>query len=456
MPLSRKRTSVTFEKPPLFSNARLCKLIIPLILEQLLAVMVGMADTMMVSSAGEAAVSGVSLVDEIMILMINIFSALGTGGAIVVGYAIGQKDHTLAGRTAEQSIILVTGCSLVIAGLLYAAQGFVLHTVFGSIAPDVEQSARIYYNIVAASVPFIALYNAGAAIFRVMGNSAISMRISLLMNGINLAGNAILIYGFQMGAEGVAIPTLVSRMVAAILIICLLFKQKETLPIQFANLLRPNDSLILRILRMGIPNGLENGIFQFGKIMTVSIVSIFPTAALSAHAVSGKITTLQLMAGAAVGLGLITVVSQCLGAGAPEQAKYYTKKMLGIATLLNSAVVFLTWLALPLIPSLFHMSEEAAELMTKIVLLHGAGVLSIWSLAWSLPNALRAAGDVRFTMIISITSMWIFRVGLGYLLGVVWQVGVFGIWIAMLVDWLFRAICFLIRYLSNRWLRQKV
>lgn len=296
----------------MFSNIELRKLIIPLILEQLLEVSVGMMDTLMVSAVSEAAVSGVSLVDEVMVLMINIFAALGTGGAVIVGHAIGKKETNIANKAAEQTIFFITASAVLIMILLYFSKSFVLQIVFGSIEFDVAESADIYYVIVAASIPFIALYNAGAAIFRVMGNSVISMRTSLLMNIINVAGNALLIYGIGMGTEGVAIPTLISRIVAAIVITALLFKHRYQVHLCKNTLFIPEGKMILRIMRIGIPNGFENGIFQLGRILTFSVISNFGTAAITANAVSNKIVMFQIMAGAAVGLAMITVVSQCV------------------------------------------------------------------------------------------------------------------------------------------------
>ena len=206
----------------LFSNKMLLTLIIPLVFEQLLSVLVGMADSIMIASVGEAAVSGVSLVDQIMILLINMFAALATGGVVVAGQYLGQKKQEQACRSATQLVWFITICAIVITLLVYAGKYMILHGIFGEIEPDVMRHANIYLLIVTASIPFMALYNGGAAIFRAMGNSRIPMQVSIIMNIINIGGNAILIYGFHRGTEGVAIPTLVSRMAAAVIIITLL------------------------------------------------------------------------------------------------------------------------------------------------------------------------------------------------------------------------------------------
>ena len=256
-----------------FDNKALLALILPLVVEQLLAVLVGMADSIMIASVGEAAVSGVSLVDQIMVLLINAFSALATGGAVVAGQFLGQDRREEACKSATQMVWFITICAIGITVLVYLGKSFILYTVFGKIDQDVMHHADIYLLIVAASIPFMALYNGGAAIFRTMGNSKVTMQISIIMNVINIGGNAILIYGFHRGTEGVAIPTLVSRMTAAIIISALLCDEKRTLHIERTWRYRINWEMVKKILSIGVPNGLENSMFQLGKIIVLSLVS---------------------------------------------------------------------------------------------------------------------------------------------------------------------------------------
>ena len=253
------------KKEYLFDNRALAVLIFPLIVEQLLAVLVGMADSIMIASVGEAAVSGVSLVDNIMILFINLFSALATGGAVISGQYLGHKNEKASGQAATQLLWFILFLSLVITAGIYLGKNFILHRVFGAIDADVMRHANIYLMIVTASIPFMALYNGGAAIFRAMGNSKVSMKVSVIMNIINVAGNAVLIYGLHRGTEGVAIPTLVSRIVAAILVLVLLCRANG--PIQIEKTLRFHfeGAMVFRILQIGVPNGLENSMFQLGK-----------------------------------------------------------------------------------------------------------------------------------------------------------------------------------------------
>lgn len=435
----------------LFSNRELANLIGPLVIEQLLAVFVGMADSIMVANVGEAAVSGVSLVDNIMILIINIFAALATGGAVVAGQYIGRKDEKSACKAATQLVWFVSLSAVVIMILVYFGKDIILNQVFGHITAEVKGHADIYLLIVTASIPFIALYNGGAAIFRAMGNSQVSMRVSLLMNAINVTGNAILVFGLRIGTAGVAIPTLISRMVAAIVITVLLCNQTRILHIERTLKFRFDGRMIRKILAIGVPNGLENSMFQLGKILVLSLVSTFGTYAIAANAVSNAIALFQILPGMAISLAITTVISQCVGANDYEQVHYYLKKLLAIIYVAMVGTVALIFLALPLILKAYNLSDQTAAAATNIIHFHGISAMIIWPLSFALPAAYRAAGDAKACMYTSIVSMWIFRIGFSYLVGKYMGLGVFGVWVAMVIDWVVRAICFIIRYFNGKW-----
>lgn len=435
----------------LFSNRELANLIGPLVIEQLLAVLVGMADSIMVANVGEAAVSGVSLVDNIMILIINIFAALATGGAVVAGQYIGRKDEKSACKAATQLVWFVSLSAVAIMILVYFGKDIILNQVFGHITAEVKGHADIYLLIVTASIPFIALYNGGAAIFRAMGNSQISMRVSLLMNAINVTGNAILVFGLRIGTAGVAIPTLISRMVAAIVITVLLCNQTRILHIERTLKFRFDGRMIRKILAIGVPNGLENSMFQLGKILVLSLVSTFGTYAIAANAVSNAIALFQILPGMAISLAITTVISQCVGANDYEQVHYYLKKLLAIIYVAMAGTVALIFLALPLILKAYNLSDQTAAAATNIIHFHGISAMIIWPLSFALPAAYRAAGDAKACMYTSIVSMWIFRIGFSYLVGKYMGLGVFGVWVAMVIDWVVRAICFVIRYFNGKW-----
>lgn len=435
----------------LFSNRELANLIGPLVIEQLLAVFVGMADSIMVANVGEAAVSGVSLVDNIMILIINIFAALATGGAVVAGQYIGRKDEKSACKAATQLVWFVSLSAVAIMILVYFGKDIILNQVFGHITAEVKGHADIYLLIVTASIPFIALYNGGAAIFRAMGNSQVSMRVSLLMNAINVTGNAILVFGLRIGTAGVAIPTLISRMVAAIVITVLLCNQTRILHIERTLKFRFDGRMIRKILAIGVPNGLENSMFQLGKILVLSLVSTFGTYAIAANAVSNAIALFQILPGMAISLAITTVISQCVGANDYEQVHYYLKKLLAIIYVAMAGTVALIFLALPLILKAYNLSDQTAAAAINIIHFHGISAMIIWPLSFALPAAYRAAGDAKACMYTSIVSMWIFRIGFSYLVGKYMGLGVFGVWVAMVIDWVVRAICFVIRYFNGKW-----
>lgn len=434
-----------------FSNADLCKLIVPLIIDQFLQAFVGLADSIMVASVGEAAVSGVSLIDTIMVLILNIFTALATGGAVIAGQFLGKKRDEMACKSTNQLISFTLKASLVVMLLCYLGRNFITHVVFGKIEADVMYNCNVYMMIVFASIPMTALYNAGAAIYRAMGNSAVAMKISMLMNAINLGGNALLIFVFHRGVEGVAIPTLVSRTVACVIMMFLMNNQKHTLHLYHPFSFKTDWALLKKILYIGVPNGLENSMFQLGKILVLSIVTSFGTASIAANAVSNNVATFAVLPGMSVGFAILTVGAQCVGAGDYEQVRYYTKKLMKIVYVSLFAANILVVLAVPYIIKIYGLSAEASQYAHKILIYHSICAVTIWPLSFSLPNTLRAAADVTYTMILSIISMWIFRIGFSVVLGVYCHMGVFGVWVAMTIDWLFRAVCFSIRYLRGKW-----
>lgn len=435
----------------LFSRNDLVRLIIPLIVDQFLQVAVGLSDSIMVARVGEAAVSGVSLVDTVMLLIINIFTALATGGAVIAGQYLGRKDPKTGCEATAQLFNFTFLFSIFIMILGYLGQNVILYHVFGKIEPEVMKDSRTYLLIVLSSIPMIAMYNAGAAIFRAMGNSNIAMKTSLLMNSINIFGNALLIFGFHRGVEGVAIPTVVSRGVACVVILILLNNQKHELHILHPYPFKIKWNVLKKILYIGIPNGLENSMFQLGKIAVLSLVSGLGTASLAANAVGNNIANFAILPGMSFGFALLTVCAQCVGAGDFEQVKYYTKHMMRVEYLCLIASNLIVILALPFILSVYNLSDEAARYANDIILYHAACVVTIWPLSFTLPNTLRAAADVKVTMVLSIISMWVFRFGFSYLLTMVFHMGIFGVWVAMTIDWLVRGIFFVCRYKSGRW-----
>lgn len=450
------KNNVNEENKYLFTSRDLYKLIIPLVLEQLLEVIVGMSDSIMIASVGESAVSGVSLMDNIYILLINVFTALATGGAVVVGQYMGRKDIKKARESANQLVWLMLFVSLGIMALVYIGKEFILTVVFGHITKEVYNHANTYLMICSASIPFLAVYNAGTAIFRAQMNSKTPMLVSCLMNVINIFGNAILIFGFKFGTAGVAIPTLVSRMVAAFVMLYLVTRKDLQIHINKTLKFKFNKKLVRKILHIGIPSGLENSMFQLGKILVLSLVASFGTSAIAANAVSSSLCNFEILPGIAIGFAMVTVVSRCIGAGEIKQAKFFTKKLMKICYMALWGTNIIIFILLPIILKIYNLTPETSETARNIILYHGVCSMLIWPLSFTISNTFRAGGDAQYPMIVGIVSMWTCRIALSYVIGRNLGLGVFGVWVAMTIDWVVRTIFFVYRYFSGKWIKKAI
>ena len=443
---------MTEEKKMLFSQDALKKLLWPLIIEQFLAVAMGMADTVMVASCGEAAVSGISLVDSICVLLIGLFTAMASGGAVVAAQYMGRGDKEMVGRASNQLFLAVGGVALLFMVMALIFNRGLLNLLYGNVEADVMSAARIYFYIVAVSFPFLGIYNGGAALFRAVGDSKVSMKVSLVANLMNIAGNALLIYVAKIGVAGAALSTLFSRVLSAVMIVVLLTKSDK---ISMSKSWRVDTNILGKILYIGIPNGLENSIFQIGKLLTTSLIAGFGMVATTANAVTGSIAGFQQITSSAIGVAMITVIGQCIGAGETEQAKYYLKKMVKLAYLCMIVLgIPLILLSRPLC-SIYHLSEATMNMTVTLLIYNCICCMLVHPLSFAQSNALRAAGDVKFTMIVAIGSMWICRVGMAYILGQAVGLGVIGVWIAMTMDWCVRAFLFTNRVRTGKWLQYK-
>ena len=430
----------------LFSKKDLRKLIIPLILEQTLAITVGMADTMMISSAGEAAVSGVSLVDMFNNLIISVLAALATGGAVVTSQCIGAGRREEACRSARQLVFTEAAITIGISVLVLLFHRQILGLFFGQIEADVMQNAIIYLIISVFSFPLLAVYDSCAALYRSMGNAQITLKISLLMNVINVVGNAIGVYVLKLGVAGVAIPSLVSRGV-----LFTFLHNPDNLVFLTRGKFKVDATIVKRILFIGIPSGIENGIFQLGRVLVVSIIAAFGTSQIEANAVANNLDAIGCIVGNAMGLAMITVVGRCVGAQDFEQTKYYTKKLLGETYFYTAVINSIILLLLPWILQIYGLGEETTRLSYILVMIHDGMAIFLWPASFVLPNMLRACNDVKYTMVVSIFSMITFRIGFSYLFGVHMGWMAVGVWAAMVIDWVFRVLCFVGRYLAGTW-----
>lgn len=440
----------------MFSNIDLRKLLVPLIIEQVLNSLMGTADTMMVSNVGSAAISAVSLVDSINVLVMQAFVALSAGGTIVCSYYVGHKNMKKARDGAQQLLFVVTLISVVLAAACIVFRYPLLSFIFGDVEAAVMDASQVYFFITALSFPFIALYDAGASIFRAQGNTRGPMTVSVISNVMNIAGNALLIWGFHMGVAGAAISTLVSRIFCAVVVLWQLRNKKNPVHVRNYLKIRPDGAVIRRILALGIPSGIENGMFQFGKLAIQSTVSTMGTAAIAAQAMTNILENLNGVAGIGIGIGLMTIVGQCLGAGREDEAIYYIKKLMVIGEAVIIASCLLVYALVRPITILGGMEAESAQMciymMTWITIVKPI----IWTPSFIPAYGMRAAGDVKFSMVLSCVSMWAFRVTLCTFLCRYMGVGPMGVWIGMFTDWAVRGIVYMWRFHRRKWLLKKV
>ncbi|RZT02554.1 MATE family efflux transporter [Cuneatibacter caecimuris] len=439
-----------------FSDKDLRAMIIPLLLEQLLVMLVGLADTLVVSYAGEAAVSGVSLVNQFNTIFIYLFTALASGGAVVVSQYIGRKEKENAGISASQLLMFGIVFSLLAALLVLAGNKGMLRLFFGSVEGPVMDACMTYLRISAYSYPALAIYNSGAAVCRSLGKTRVTMYISVVSNILNVIGNVIGVSVLKAGVAGVAWPSLIARVFSAAAVTILCFRKKNGVFYQWRWIFRWDFPCLKRILNVALPNGVENGIFQLVKVALSSIAALFGTYQIAANGVAQSIWSLAALAGVAMGPVYITVIGQCMGNRDIKGAEYYFKKLSRITVKLSSAWNLLIFLVTPLFLQFYALEPQTKRLVIWLVLIHNVFNAVAFPFSGALSNGLRAAGDVKFTMYVSVASTVAVRLLLSYLLGIVLDMGVIGIAAAMACDWMVRAGIFIWRQKSGRWKRFKV
>ena len=442
----------------MFTNRMIRNLLIPVVLEQLLNSIMGTADTMMVSNVGSAAISAVSLVDSINVLVIQAFSALAAGGAIVCAQYIGQRNKEKANESARQVLFIITAISVAVSLICLVFQKPLLRLIFGSVEAEVMRASEVYFFYTALSFPFIAAYDSAASIFRAQDNTRGPMTISMISNVMNIAGNAIMIWVFHMGVAGAALSTLISRIFCAVVVLIQLRKEREGQEIVVRDYfkIRPNWSMIKRILGIGIPSGVENSMFQLGKLAIQSTVSTLGTAAIAAQAMTNILENLNGIAAIGVGVGLMTIVGQCLGSGRKDEAVYYIKKLCVIAEIVVLTSCLIVFALTKPVTILGGMEKESADMCFHMVMWITIMKPLVWTMAFVPGYGLRAAGDVKFSMITSCCTMWACRFCLCVFLIRVMGFGPMGVWIGMFADWTVRSIIFTWRFHSRKWLQHKV
>ena len=440
----------------LFSNKALLLLFLPLLVEYALEFFVGLADSIMVASLGESAISGVSLVDFLMQLLIFSFSALATGGAVVAGQYLGDKQINEAQNASTQLVWFSTILSSLLMIVVLILRQALIGLLFGQIEADVWSNADKYLYIVALSIPFIAIYNAGAAIFRTTNNASLPMKIMLVCDVLNIIGNAFCIYYLGWDVRGVAIPTVISRFVAAMAVLYFVVDENYDLHIKKSLKHKFDVNILKKVLNVGIPYGIENGLFQLGRILVLSLVSTFGTMAIAANSVGYTIGIFSVLPGFAINLGLTAVISRCVGANDYQQVKYYNKKCLIFVVISHIAINLVIFAILPIVLGIYNLSYQTAQMTTEMVVWHGIFAIIIWPLSFTIPATFRGAGDSKSVMYISLAVMFTCRIALSYVIAGWMGFGVFGTWIAMFIDWYVRAGLYIYRYFSNKWMEYRV
>lgn len=440
----------------IFSNSYLLKLILPLFGEQFFSILVGIIDSIMVASCGEAAISGVSLIDTIYALFFFLATAFATGGAVVTSQYLGRKEYNNAKGAAKQLIYISVIFGVLTAIIFIPVKKQLISLIFGNLEKSVFEASITYFDYIFLSIPFLCLFSSASALFRSAGNSKISLQISIIMNILNVVFNAILIYGLNMGVKGAGIATLISRAVAGILMIFFITKLNTQIRIKQLFKVRFNWYFLKKIFAISIPNAIENSVFQFGKIAVQSLVASLGVASIAANVVVGNLCTFANLPGVAISLASTTIIGQCLGAGEKKQARHYSKILLSISVLAISFFSIVLIIFRNPIISLYNLTPISSSLASSVSFIVLIMTSLLWTFAFSTPNLLRAAGDVKFTLVCSIISLFLFRISGAYVFTKIFEFGLMGIWLAMIIDWICRSLCYLLRIKGNVWLKKKV
>ncbi|MBP3652686.1 MAG: MATE family efflux transporter [Clostridia bacterium] len=440
----------------MFTKKQIWSLVIPLMVEQVLTSLMGTADTMMISCAGSAAISAVSLVDSINVLIIYIFSAMATGGAVICAQYLGRSQKEEANETGKQLILTVLGLSLFVTLFIVALRGPLLRLIFGRVEADVMENALVYLLITALSYPFIALYNAAAALFRVDGKSRLTMVVSTVANIVNVVLNALFIFVLDMSTAGAALATLASRIVCAVAVLYYLRQPRQSIVVRDYRRFRPDMKRIWHIVSVGVPNGIENGMFQFGKLAIQSTISTLGTVAIAAQAMTSVLEGFTSRPPEGIGLGMMTIVGQCIGADRPDEARKYIRQLTLYAHIATAVVCVLVALLVRPITILADMEPEAADLTVRLTYVVCLVKALIWTYSFIPAYGLRAAGDLRFCMMVSASTMWLCRVVIVTVLIRGFGFGPMGVWIGMFCDWAVRGTLYTLRFRSGRWATKKV
>ena len=440
----------------LFSKKDLKKLYVPILIEILLTVSVGVADTMMVSQAGETAVSGVSCFNTIQNFLIALFSAFATGGSVVVGQLLGMKNYERAKNAVKDLMYLTLLVSILLSLSFIGFKEPLLRLIYGESEEAVIASALDYALPILISLPFLASQSSLNAILRVQGKTKTTMWSSIIANIINVVGNAIFILVFDMGALGVGISTLISRIISALILFFASRNKGLQAPLEKILQFRHQGNMMGTIFSIALPSGIENSIFQLGKIVMIATIAQCGTSSMAAFSVLDNIGTFSNITGQAAGQTLMVVGGYAAGAGRFDESRRMTKVFLAIAYVSMAILAVIILVFLKPIISIYSFSQETADLSYRILFEYMFWSTIVWPTSFAFPNILKSSGDVKYTMLVAILSMWLFRVFIARVLGIYMGFGIVGVMWGMYIDWVVRAIAFLIRYKSGVWTEKRI
>ena len=439
-----------------FSNKALIAFLMPVLFEQLMLAGLTMADTFMVSSLGETAVAGVALVNRIDNFAKQFFVSLAQGGSVVLSQYIGARDEDKAEISLKSNVRIVVLIGLAVMLFMVVFKEQTLHLLFGGAEANVLAISSEYFTITALSYPFVALYYAGSATFRAMGESKIPFMASIAMMGINLLLKYIFIFVIKIGVTGAAYSTLLAMGIVGFGLMLMLKGKKNR--VRMVGFFKPDwdKKIVKSILTVSVPNGIEQGMFQLGALAIAGLVSGLGQASIAADSLARSITPLLYSIGAAFNAVMMMVVGQCMGAGNSDEAEMYAKHIIKLDYVLTfcNAILFMVLLK-PLI-SVFNVSPEAQHLAFWIMVLYTSGTIFMYPLSFALAAGLRGSGDTKFVMVIAVASMFLFRIGAAYIFVHLFHWGVIGTWVAMVSDWFIRSTLFMIRFKKGKWKLNKV
>jgi putative MATE family efflux protein len=429
---------------------------IPILVDQACLILMSLLNTAMVSSAGVAAVSAVSMVDSLNIFLVNVFIAVATGGTVIVAQYKGSGNSAMVSKTAAQAISAVTIFSVVLSAVVIVFHMPVLNVLFGKAEADVFQNAKIYLIGSCISYPFIAIFQAVCGSLRGVGETKPCLSLSLLLNLSNTLLNVILITFLHMGVKGLIVSTILARTLGMAAALVYILKYNVTIRFKIKNAVHFDFSILKKVMFIGLPFAAEQIFFNGGKLLTQTFIVQLGTLAMTVYAICNSVALLFQIGPNALSIMVVTVVGQCIGRRDIVDARKFIKSLIGFSSIL---FVFSSCILLPLLPDiikLFNPPDNIVPTITMLIIISAVAQPVLWSQSFIMPSALRAAGDSNFTSIASLLSMWLLRVVLGYILGITFGFGITGVWVAMIVEWGARGLIFTGRFRGKKWYAHKL